>query len=155
MGARRHPRRVVIGAAPVGHHEALEAPLIPEDLLEQMRILVSIHAVDPVVGGHDGLGATLLHRDLKPGEIDLPQRPLVHDGIGGHAAQLLGVGGEVLGAGGHAIFLDAPDIAGRHLARQIRIFGEILEVPPAEGGALDVQPRPQQDAYALGCGFNS
>ena len=77
----------------------------------------------------------LLHRDLKPGEVDFPQGPLVHDRVGGHAAQLLGVGGEVLGARGHAVLLDAADIAGRHFARQVGVFGEILEVTPAEGGS--------------------
>ena len=118
-----------------------------------MPVLIGVGAVDTVVGRHDGLGVPLLHRDLKAGEVDLTQGALVHHRVGGHPAQLLGVGGKVLGAGGHTVFLNAPDIAGRHLARQIGVLGKIFEVAPAEGGALDVEPRAQHHAHPLGGGL--
>ena len=65
VGARPDALHVVVGAAPVGHHKAVEAPLVPEDLLEQVPVLIGVGAVDAVVGRHDGLGVPLLHRDLK------------------------------------------------------------------------------------------
>ncbi len=97
----------------------------------------------------------LLHRDFKAGDVNFPQGALVHDGVRCHPPQLLGVGGEVFGAGGHAIFLDAPDVSRRHFTRQVGVLGEILKVAPAKGAALDVQPRPQQDTHVLGRGLNS
>ena len=153
MGARPDALHMVVGAAPVGHHEALEAPLVPEDLLQEMLVLVGVGPVDAVIGGHDGLGLALLDSDLEAGQIDLPQSALVHDGVGGHAAQLLGVGGEVLGAGGHTIGLDASDVAGGHLACQVGVLGEILEVAPTERRTLDVQSRAEHHAHPLGGGF--
>ena len=153
VGARPDALHMLVGAAPVGDDKAVEAPLVPQNLLEQVVILVGVDPVDPVVGGHEGLGPTLLDGDLKAGEVYLPQGALVHHRVGGHPPQLLGVAGEVLGAGGHPVFLDAPDIPGGHFARQIGVLGEILKVPAAQGAALDVQPRAQQDAHPLGCGL--
>ena len=97
---------------------------------------------------------TFLHRDLKPGEINFPQGALVHDGVRRHPPQLLGVSSKVLGTGGHAVLLDAPDIAGRHFTCQIGVLGKILKVAPAEGGALNVQAGAQQDAHILGRGLH-
>ncbi len=41
-----------------------------------------------------------LRHDFETGQMNLTQRTLVHNGIRRHASQLLGVSGEVLGAGG-------------------------------------------------------
>ncbi len=65
-GAILHAEGVVVGAAPVGDDGALEAPVLPQDVLEQMGVLVGIGAVDEVVGGHDGLRLCLFDHDLKP-----------------------------------------------------------------------------------------
>ena len=51
---------------------------------------------------------------------------------------LLGVGGEVLDGGAHVPALHAVDIAGGHLSGQEGVLGEILEIAPAQRGALDV-----------------
>ena len=67
VGTRPDTLHVVVGAAPVGHHKAVEAPLVPQNLLQKVLILVGVHSVDAVIGGHDGLGMALFHRDLKPG----------------------------------------------------------------------------------------
>ena len=80
-----------------------------------MLVLVGVGAVEPVVGGHDRAGLSLLHGDLEIGQVHLPQRALVHHGIGGHAQHLLAVGGEVLGTGGNALLLYAADEASGHL----------------------------------------
>ena len=153
MGAGPNAVHKIVAGAPVGHHEAVEAPGVPKDFLEKLLVFVGVDAVDHVIGGHDGLGMALGDGDLKIGEVDLPQRALVHHGVGGHAAQLRIVGGEVFGAGGYAVFLDAPDVAGGHFARQIRVFAEILKVSAAEGAALDVEAGAQQHAHVLAGGL--
>ena len=69
----------VVVCAPVGHNEAGEAPVVTKNMLQKMFILIGIDAVDHIVGRHDGLGIRFLHRDFKAGEVDLTQRPLIHD----------------------------------------------------------------------------
>ena len=118
-----------------------------------MGVLVGVGAVDQVVGRHDGLGLSLFDHHLKARQVDLPEGALVQDGIRGHAPQLLAVGRKVLGAGGNAVFLDAPNVGGSHFAGQIGVLREILKVPAAQGAALDVQAGAQQHRYPLGSGF--
>ena len=59
----------------------------------------------------------------------------------------------MLGAGGDAVGLDAPHIACGHLARKVRVLGEVLEVAAAEGAALGVEARAQQYGDFLRGGF--
>ena len=142
---------MVVGAAPVGDDSPVKAPGIPQDVLQQMGILVGIGAVDQVVAGHDGLGMALGDGNLEVGQVELPQGPLVHNRVGGHAAQLLVVGGKMLGAGGDAVFLDAADIGGGHLAGEVGVFREILKVASAQRAALGVQSGAQHHRHIL-CG---
>ena len=109
-----------------------------------MGIFVGVGAVDQIVARHDGFGCGFFHHDLKAGQVDLPQGAFVQHRVRRHAAQLLAVDGEVLGAGGDAVGLDALHIACGHLARKVRVLGEVLEVAAAEGAALGVEARPQQ-----------
>ena len=130
---------MVVAGAPVRHHIAFEAPLLAQDIREQMGIFIGIHAVDQIVAGHDGLGIALFHRDLKAGQIDLPQSPLIQHRVRGHPAQLLRVDSKVLGAGAHAAPLDALYVGGRHFTGKVGILGKILKIPSAQGAALDIQ----------------
>ena len=155
---RRHLERrtgrdagdVVVGAAPVGDDGAVEAPLVEEDFLEQMLVLVGVGAVDQVVAGHEVLGVGLLDGDLETGEVDLAQRALIEHGVGCLAAGLLLVAGEVLGAGGEALVLDAAHIACGHLSCEIGILGDVLEVASAERVALDAEAGAQDDVVVHG-----
>lgn len=103
-GAVLHAEGVVIGAAPVGDDSPVEAPVLPQNVLQQVGILVGVGAVDEVVGGHDGLGLCLFHHDLETGQIQLPQGALIEHRVAGHAAQLLTVDRKVFGAGRDAVF---------------------------------------------------
>ena len=142
-----------VAAAPVGDHHTVKAPLLPEDVGEEGLVLVGVGTVDFIVGGHDGLGMALLHGDLKIGQVQLPQGPLIHHAVAGHAQQLLGVGGEVLGAGGDAVLLHALDEGGGQLARQIGVLRVVLEIAPAQRAALGVQAGAQQDIDLEGGGL--
>ena len=153
VAARLDAGGLAVAAAPVGDHKAVKAPLVPEDLGEQVGVLVGVGAVHFVVGGHDGLGVALLDGDLKVGEVELPQGPLVHHAVAGHAQQFLGVGGKVLGTGGDAVFLHAPDEGGGHFAAQVGVLGVVLKVPPAQRAALGIEAGAQQHIYLLAGGL--
>ena len=151
VAAVLYAQGMVIAAAPVRYHDAVKAPLLPQDLLQQVRVLIGIDAVDLVVGGHDGLGLPLLHRNFEAGGIDLPEGALVHHGIVGHTTKLLAVGRKVLRTCRHTLTLHAADIGCRQLARMIGILGEILKIPSAEGTPLNVQSRSQNHVHTEGC----
>jgi hypothetical protein len=147
--AGRGRRDDVVGTAPVRDDRAVEAPLVSQHLLQQEGVLVRVGAVDPVVGRHDRAGPGRLDHDAERGQVDLPQGALIDHGVRRHPAQLLRVGGVVLGAGGDAGRLDAAHVARCHPPREQRVLGEVLEVPPAERRALDVQARAEQHVDVL------
>ena len=149
IGAGLHARGVIVVSAPVGDHHAVKAPLIAQNLREQVVILIGIGLIDLVVAGHNGLGLALSDGNLKSSQIDFPERPLIQHGIHAHPPQFLRVCGKVLGAGGDTARLNPPDIRSRHFAGQIRVLGEILKVPAAQGAALHVQARPQYHVYVV------
>ena len=140
----------VVDRQPVRHHDAAEAPLLHEDLAQQAPALDAVLAVEAVVGGHHAPRVGLLHRDLERAQVDLAQRALVDDRVGVHAAGLVLVGDEVLEAGADAASLRAAHEGGRHPPAQHRVLGEVLEVAPGERRALEVDPRAEQHADALG-----
>ena len=142
---------MVVAGTPVGHDETVESPLVTERIQQQFLVFIGVSAVYTVVGGHDGFGFALFDGDFKTGQVNFPQSALVHHGVCGHTAQLLRVGGEMLGAGGNAGRLNTADIGGCHFACKIGVFGEILEVSSAQGAALDVQTGSQQDVDII-CG---
>ena len=150
VGTVFHAQGMVIVCAPVGDHKAIKAPFGAEDFFQQMGIFIGVNAVNHIVGRHDGLGMSFLHGNLKAGKVDFPQGTLVHHGVHGHAAQLLGVDSEVLRAGGNAICLNTPDVGSRHFTGQIGVFGKILEVPPAQRTALHVQAGTKQNIHVIG-----
>ncbi len=155
MRAGRYACRMVIGGAPVGNREPVKSPVIPQDFLQQMFIFIGIHAVDPVIGGHDRSRSRFLYRDLKAGQIDFPQCPFIHHGVACHTAQLLGICGKMLRARAHAFGLDPADVACRHFPGQIGILAEIFKVPAAQRASLDIHSRPQQYADILGGSFHA
>ena len=107
-------------------------------------MVVTPHAVDLVVAGHDGERLSFLDRDFKSFQVDFAQRTLADLRIVAVAEALLVVAGKVLDAGRPAGGLHAAHHGRRHFARQIRIFGEILEVAAAERVAVNIHARPQQ-----------
>ena len=82
--------------APVGHHDAVEAPLVAEDGGQEVMALLGVGAVEFVVRGHDGPGVGLLHHYLEALQGHLAQGAGVDAGVILHAVGLLVVGGEML-----------------------------------------------------------
>ena len=139
---------VVVGA-PIAHDDAFIPPFVAEHVGEQPAVLCGMHAVDAVVGAHDGPWLGGFDDVLEGREVDLAQRPL--GDVGGYAQTvgLLVVGGEVLERGAHALGLHAGDDADCLMAGQIRVFGPIFEAAAAERIALDVDSGTEDDGHLL------
>ena len=132
-------------SSPVGDDHAVKTPFGAQNVGQQMLVFVGVGSVDEVVGAHDCSRLGAAAHDFETGQIDLAQRTLVHNGIRRHASQLLGVSGEVLGAGGGSRGLDALGEACRHAPCEDRVLGQVLKVASAQGRTLDVQAGAKQD----------
>ena len=67
--------------APVGHDDALEAPFVAQHVGQQPMVLCGMHAVDAVVGAHDGPRLGLLDDVFESREVDLAQGARADAGI--------------------------------------------------------------------------
>ena len=120
---------------------ALEPPLLPEDLLQQLGASVAGFAVDRVVGAHDGLHVRFLYRRFKSRKVGILHIPAgnihieaVPQGLGS------GMDREMLGAGGGfqvlPIPLQAPDVGFAQNRRQVGVFA-VGFVAPAPAGVAE------------------
>ena len=73
--------------------------------------------------------------------------------INTRAVGLLGVDGKVFGGDTCALALHAIDIGGGNLTRQQGVFGVVLEVATAEGVAMEVHARAEDDVTAVFLGL--
>ena len=135
--------------APIAHDDAFIPPFVAQHVGEQPAVLCGMHAVDAVVGAHDGPWLGGFDDVLEGREVDFAQRAL--GDVGGYAQTvgLLVVGGEVLERGAHALGLHAGDDADCLMAGQIRVFGPIFEAAAAERIALDVDSGAEDDGHLL------
>ena len=109
--------RVVYAVDEIAHDEAVKAPLVPEDVGEQLLRSAAVVAIELVVGAHDGLGPSV-DALFEVRQIDLVQRAVVAFGVDEEAQILDGVEGVVLGAGDHALLLHGPGQRGAVFAQQ-------------------------------------
>ena len=128
----------VMRRTPVGHHDAVEAPLIAQDAGEQFAVVGAEDAVDRVVGAHHGGRSRIADDALELAQIDLAQRPFIDDAVADEPVVLVRVRGEVLDRRGDAVRLDGGDERRTEGARNERVLGEVLEVAAAQRVALDV-----------------
>ena len=131
---------VVVGA-PIAHDDAFIPPFVAQHVGEQPAVLCGMHAVDAVVGAHDGPWLGGFDDVFEGREVDFTQRAL--GDVGGYAQTvgLLVVGREVLERGAHALGLHAGDDADGFMTRQVRVFGPVFEATAAKRVALDVHAR--------------
>lgn len=132
--------------APVADHQAVETPLAAEYVGQQPAVLAARDAVDTVVRTHDGGRPSRGDDVLERGQVDLAQGPLVHLGTDPKTVRLLAVDREVLERRAHAEGLHTVDPGRADAPCEERILTDVLEVPAAQGRALDVDARPQYDA---------
>ena len=134
---------------PVGHHDALEAPLVAQNGGEQSMTLLGEFAIDLIVGRHHGPGISLLHGNLEALEINLTQSTLAHYFVDKGAVGLLRIHGEVLDRSADALALDATNVSSSNLACYQRIFGIVLEIASAKGRTMNVHTRSEQNVATV------
>ncbi len=110
----------IVDAVPVGDDEAVEAPLVAQDLGEQSAVVGAELAVEAVVGAHDPPGVGLLHGALERAQVELAQCALVDVHVDAHALDLGVVGGEVLDGDGDVVRLHATDVGRQRACRSVR-----------------------------------
>ena len=128
---------------PVADDEALEAPLAPEDVGEELAVLAAPLAVDAVVRRHHR-GDALVDDPAEVREVDLVQGDVVDLDVDGEAGVLHRVAREVLDAG-HDVALQAPGQGGAELADVVRVLAVGLLGPAPRRVAQQVDAdRPGQ-----------
>ena len=142
-------------AVPVGHHEAVEAPLVAQDLGEEPPVVGGVLAGDLVVRAHDAPGAPVLDRSLERPEVQLAQRAFVDVDVDGHPLDLGVVGDEVLDGHGHVVCLDPAHPGGRERAGELGVFAVALERPAADRRAMEVDGGSEHDVSGLADGLGS
>ncbi|GJC92015.1 hypothetical protein ColKHC_00841 [Colletotrichum higginsianum] len=120
------------------------------DVLQDRLALGRVDAVDLVVRRHDGPRPAHLDGDHEGQQVDLAHRPVRHERVDRHALALEVVADEVLQRRRHPRLLHAPDVVPGEDARQHGVLRVRLEAAPAEGPALRVDGRPEQDVGTLG-----
>ena len=135
---------------PVGDNKTLIAPFAPQNIGDQLIVVVAPNAVDQIIAGHEAQGVGFLYADFKALEVDFPLCPLGQPGVALVAAGFLVVAGIVLGAGGHALTLDTPHHGGGDFAGEQGVFGVVFKVPSAQGVAVDVHAGAEQHLASLG-----
>ena len=143
----------VVGGVPVGHQNALEAPIALEHLQVEELVLRGVDAVDQVVGVHHRIHVALGDGGLKGGQIDLAHRPLVHLDVHVVPVVLLVVQGIVLDGGDDALRLHALDVGNDQRGVQEGILGEVFEVAATDRRAGDVDAGAEQEVDAAGAGI--
>ena len=107
---------------PVGHHNALEAPIVPEDFVQEPVAFGSENTVDSIIGAHERPGLRLADHHLKGLQIDFPGGALADENVDAIAVGLLVVDGKMLHRNAHTIALDTIHISRCDSPCQIRIL---------------------------------
>ena len=100
----------VRGPSPVADDRALKLPGPKQDILQKIGVIGTERPIHTVIGGHHRPRLSLLDRDFKRTQVELPHRPLVDFRAIGETVMFLVVQGEVLQAGPDAFLLHAFDI---------------------------------------------
>ena len=158
----------------VGEHEAAEAPVALEDVLQQVAALTGVGPVQPVVGAHDRADVGLLYGRLELRPVDLAQRALVDHRVdqqaiapggrrperlagaalvGRRARALLVVRRVVLDVRDHALRLGTEDPADGHPRYEPGILAVGLEGAPVQRRPHDVHGRREDHVVALELGL--
>ena|SRR6185437_4501597 len=137
-----------VHAAPIGHHGAVEAPFVFQNVGEQIMIGAGMVAVHEVVGTHHAPDFGFGDAGFEGGQINFAQGAFADFGIDAVAILFLVVAGEVLDAGGDAGELHAFDVADGQARGEIGVFAEVFAVAAAEGRAMDVHGGPEQHLHA-------
>jgi hypothetical protein len=141
-----------VGAAPIGHDDALEPPLAFQDIEQQVFVLTAVDAVDFVVGRHHGPRLAIPYGHPEGGQVDLAQGPLGYLRADRLPLEFGIVADEVLDARTHPPALHPLDIGGGHSCGETWVLRIGLEAAACQRRAVDVHGGGQEDmgAFCLG-----
>jgi len=142
-----------VGAEPVRDDEPIEAPVITQNVTQQLDVVGCICAVEFVVATHHAPGASVEHRCLERPQVKLTQGGVVNLRIHRHAFDLGVVSGEVLHGDRHVVRLHSTHDGCRELRRQFGVFAEALEGSPTDGCAMQVHRRGKHDVHRFASCF--
>ena len=134
--------------APVAHDEALEAPVVLQDLVEQIVVLAAPAAVDEIVGAHHRARRALLDRELEREQVGLAHRLRGDGHVERRAQRLLVVHRIMLDGRDDVVGLDAVDQRAGHRAGEQRVFADIFEVAAVPRLAREVHAARQHGVVA-------
>ena len=140
-------------AYPVGHHDPFIAPVVAQNLREQVVVAHRVLPVYLIVGGHDSPGVALTDGYLKATEVEFTGGTLRYSFVNRRTVCLLRVHGKVLGRDTGSLTLHTIDISSSDFTCQQGIFGIILEVTSAEGIAMEVHAWAEDDVAAVFLGL--
>ena len=138
-----------VGSAPVGDHEAFEAPITLEHIAQGVGILATVVFVDPVIGAHDRAGIGDGDGNMERQQIRLLHAPFGDDGIDEVATGFLVV---------HRVMLDVTDhVLGLFTLHQVaddrsgeeRVFPGVLEGAAVTGLTGEVHSAAESHVEAL------
>ena len=122
----------VMNRTPIRNHDAVRSPLVAQHLGQQPTVLRAVRAVQLVVGAHHRPRVGAGDDALEGWQIDLPQCALIHLRADPQPVVFLVVGRIMLERRPDAEALNTLHHRGGQLAREVRIFGQVLEVPTAQ-----------------------
>ena len=134
---------------PVGHHDAVEAPLVAEDCGQQVVFLLGVFAVKLVVRRHHRPRFPFLDGNLEIFKIEFPQCTVAYARIVFQAVNLLVVGREMFDRSANTVLLYTAHVSRSHLAREQRVFGIVLEVAATKRVAVEVHSRGEEHIHAI------
>ena len=149
----------ILDGVGVADYEALEAPILAEDVMQQPAVAGGGHVVEIHVGGHGGAD-TGLDCGVEGREVDVPH--LIFRDVGGViVASAFGgaVSGEVLHAGENVFgradvwALKAANLRGRHRGAEVGVFACALDDASPAGITCDVEHGREGPVDADGAGL--
>ena len=142
-------RQTFANTNPVGHHDTLKAPVLAQDLGQQVAVTHRVLTVNLVVRRHHGPRVTLTNGNLETTQIQLAGSTLTHALIYSSTVGLLRVDGKVLGTHTGTLTLHTLYIGCCNLTCQQRVLRVVLKVTSAQGIAMQVHTRAQNHVAAI------
>ncbi len=134
---------------PVGHHDTLIAPILTQNLRQQVVITHRELTIYLIITGHNGPRVTLADRNLKTTQIQFAGCTLTDSLIDSCTICLLRIDGKVLGTHTSTLALYALDIGGGNLSCHQRILAVVLEVTATQRIAVQVHSRTQNHVTTI------
>jgi hypothetical protein len=133
----------VMHRAPIADDNAFEAPLLFQDLVDQVLVLGTPLPAELIIGPHQRIHLANLHRGFKTGQVYLAQGTFAHFNADTVTLNLLVIGRIMLHTGRNALVLHTFDIANHHFRDQEGIFTQIFKITAVQWGADNINARAQ------------